>query len=246
MAFRKQTTAEVIESIPEEAFPNHVLIIPDGNGRWAEKFHKLPSFGHKHGFKILRKVVRQLQNFPIDILTIWAFSSDNWKRGSQETSALMKIAEAGIKESLPEIIEKKMRFVHLGRRDRIPKALKKIIEAAEKQTKNNSGKIFCVAIDFSGQDQEIRIIEKVLKLPKKTKIDFKLIKKLRDSEGIIPPADLIIRTSGEQRTSDLGWLSQNSEFYSIEKLLPETDTKDFLEAIIDYTKRERRFGGRST
>lgn len=244
MGFRKQSISEIIKNVPAERFPHHVLIIPDGNGRWAEKLHKLPSFGHKQGFKILRKVVRGLQSLPIDILTIWAFSSDNWKRGSQETSALMKIVEAGIKESLPEIIEKKMRFVHLGRRDRIPKALKKIIEAAEKQTKNNSGKIFCVAIDFSGQDQEIRMMEEILKLPKNTKINIDLIKKLRDSRGLIPPADLIIRTSGEQRTSDLGWLSQNSEFYAIDKFLPETSSNDFLEAIIEYTKRERRFGAR--
>lgn len=244
MALRKKSINEIIKTIPEKDFPNHVLIIPDGNGRWAKRMNKLPSFGHQHGFKILRKVVRKLQDLPIDILTIWAFSSDNWKRGNQEVNALMKIAEAGIIEASSELIEKDMKFICLGRRDRIPASLVRTITTAENQTKNNGNKIFCLAIDFSGQDQEIRMMEKVHNLPKNTKINIELIKKIRDGSGIVPPADLIIRTSGEQRTSDLGWLSQNSEFYAIDKLLPETGANDFLKAIIDYSKRERRFGGR--
>lgn len=245
MAFRKHTTADIIESIPEKKFPNHVLIIPDGNGRWAKKFHKIPAFGHRHGFKILQKVIRRLQNLPINILTIWAFSSDNWKRSDQEIKALLQIIEAGIKEATAEMVEKNIKFICLGRRDRISQSLKRSIEDGENQTKNLGPKIFCVAIDFSGQDQEIRMMQKILKLPKNTKINIDLVKKLRDSEGLIPPADFIVRTSGEQRTSDLGWLSQNSEFYAIKKYLPETTPDDFLLALIDYSKRERRFGGRS-
>ena len=244
MAFRKQSISEVIKNIPPERFPNHVLIIPDGNGRWAKKFHKIPAFGHKHGFKILQKVIRNLQSLPINILTIWAFSSDNWKRYDQEIKALLQIIEAGIKEATAEMVEKNIRFICLGRRDKITQSLKRAIEDGENQTKNLGPKIFCVAIDFSGQDQEIRMMQKILKLPKNTKVDIDLIKSLRDSGGLIPPADFIVRTSGEQRTSDLGWLSQNSEFYAIKKYLPETTPDDFLLALIDYSKRERRFGGR--
>lgn len=244
MRLKSQTPLEAIKNIPEEKFPHHVLIIPDGNGRWAKKFHKIPSFGHRQGFKVLQKIIRKLQDLPVDILTIWAYSSDNWKRSNREVEALMEIYEIGINEALPEMIEKNIRFVSIGRKDRIPTSLKKTIEKVEKQTDKNGPKIFCVALDFSGQDQEIRILQKIQKLPKDTKINLDLIIKLRDGEGLIPPADLVIRTSGEQRTSDLGWLSQNSEFYSIKKFLPESNTQDFLEAIIDYAKRERRFGGR--
>lgn len=244
MRLRKQNISKTIENIPAEKFPQHVLIIPDGNGRWAKKFHKIPAFGHRHGFKILQKVIRKLQNLPINILTIWTFSSDNWKRSDDEIKALFLIIEAGIKEALSEMIEKKIRFVVLGRRDRIPTSLKRTIENAEKQTLKLGPKIFNVAIDFSGQDQEIRMMEKVLRLSKNTKIDIDLIKSLRDAKGLIPPADLIVRTSGEKRTSDLGWLSQNSEFYAIDKLLPETTSDDFLLALIDYSKRERRLGAR--
>lgn len=231
-------------SIPDEKFPKHVLIIPDGNGRWATKLHKIPTYGHKYGFKVLQKVIRKLQDLPINTLTVWAFSSDNWKRDSEEVNGLMKIFDYGINEALKDLEEKKMRFICLGRRDRIPKFLKDTVENAEKKTKNYGPKIFCIALDYSGQDQELRMMKKVQTIPKNTVIDLDLITKMRDSGGLINPADLIIRTSGEQRTSDLGWLALNSEFYAIKKLLPDTTTGDFIDALIDYSKRERRFGAR--
>lgn len=239
-----RSVLDSLRNAPPEVFPEHVLIIPDGNGRWARRFSRLPFYGHRKGFEILKEVLRELLNLPVKTVTVWGFSSDNWKRSQREVSGLMGLYERGINETLEELKEKKLRFVHIGRRDRLPESLVKTIEKAEKETRENTYKNFCIAIDFGGQDQEIRMMEKILKLPKNTKINIELIKKLRDSGGLIPPADLIIRTSGEQRTSDLGWLSQNSEFYSIEKLLPETNTQDFLEAIVDYTKRDRRFGGR--
>lgn len=233
-----------LKEIPDDKFPGHVLIIPDGNGRYAKKLNKVPAYGHKIGFKVIKNAVRKLQDLPINIITMWAFSSDNWKRNSAEIEALMKIINLGIKEASAELLEKKIRFVCIGRRDRIPEFLKKTIEETERKTKKLGPKIFCVAIDFSGQDQEIRMMKKIQKLPKDTFIDIELIKKLRDSESLVSPADLIVRTSGEQRTSDLGWLSVNSEFYSIKKMLPEAKISDFINALIDYSNRDRRFGSR--
>jgi len=234
-----------LKNIPEEKYPNHVLIIPDGNGRWAKRFNKLPSFGHSQGFKVLQRVIKKFEDLPINTLTVWAFSSDNWKRDSEEIESLMKIFDVGIKEAMKDLEEKKMRFIHVGRRDRIPDFLKKTIEFCEDKTKNYGPKIFCVALDFSGADQEIRMMQKVQKLPKDTVINSDIVIKLRDSEGLVNPSDLVIRTSGEQRTSDLGWLIENSEFYSIKKMLPEAKFEDFIEALIDYSKRERRFGART-
>src|SRR3990167_7090950 len=95
-----------INKIPKELFPRHVLIIPDGNGRWAQRLHKDPSLGHQKGFEKIKKVLRELQNLPIDTLTIWGFSSDNWKRSSKEVSDLMKISENAINEALPELLER--------------------------------------------------------------------------------------------------------------------------------------------
>lgn len=233
----------VLKEIPKEKFPNHILIIPDGNGRWAQKMQKSTIVGHRQGYKILKEVLENLQDLPTNIVTIWGFASDNWKRSKKEIDDLMKLFEQGLKNTLPDLLKNKSKFIHIGRKDRIPLSLKKNIEEAEKMTKNN-GKTLCLAIDFGGEDQELRIMQAIRKLPKDAKITPDLVKKLRDAHGQIPPADLIIRTSGEQRTSDIGWLGGNSEFYSISKLLPDATMEDFVQAIIDYSKRERRFGGR--
>ncbi|MDO8583342.1 MAG: polyprenyl diphosphate synthase [bacterium] len=233
-----------LNKIPNEKFPNHVLIIPDGNGRWAKRMNSVPIIGHRQGFKVLKEVLRNLQNLPIQTVSIWGFAADNWKRSEKEIAELMKLFEEGLKEIIPDLIENKSKFIHLGRKDRIPLALKKAIENAERTTRNNRGKILCLAIDFGGEDQELRIMTEIRNLSKNIEINSDLVKKLRDGQGEISPADLIIRTSGENRTSDIGWLGTNSEFYSISKFLPDATMEDFAKAILDYSRRERRFGAR--
>ena len=233
-----------LKKIPSERFPNHVLIIPDGNGRWAKRINSVPIVGHRQGFKVLKEVLRNLQDLPINIVTVWGFAADNWKRSEKEVAELMKLFEEGIKDLLPELLENKSKLIHLGRKDRIPFSLRVALENAEKATRNNHGKIFCLAIDFGGEDQELRIMKAIRSLSKNIEITSDLVKKLRDGNDEISPADLIIRTSGESRTSDIGWLGTNSEFYSISKLLPDAAIDDFVKAITDYSKRERRFGAR--
>jgi undecaprenyl diphosphate synthase len=233
-----------LKGIPAERFPKHVLIIPDGNGRWAKRINSIPIIGHRQGFKVLKEVLENLQELPINIVTIWGFAADNWKRSKEEVAELMKLFEDGLNDIVPDLLKNKSKFIHLGRKDRIPFSLQTAIAKAEKATKNNKGKILCLAIDFGGEDQELRVMEAIRKLSKNITIDLDLVKKLRDGQGEIPAADLIIRTSGENRTSDIGWLGTNSEFYSITKLLPDAGIEDFVKGIIDYTGRERRFGAR--
>jgi undecaprenyl diphosphate synthase len=232
-----------LKKIPSEKFPNHILIIPDGNGRWAKKMNNIPIIGHRQGFNVLKKVLRDLQDLPTKTVTIWGFAADNWKRSREEVAELMKLFEEGINDLTPDLLKNKSKFIHLGRKDRIPYSLKVAIEKIEKASKNNKGKNLCLAIDFGGADQELRIMKAIQKLPN-INVDFELVKSLRDGHGEIPPADLIIRTSGENRTSDIGWLGTNAEFYSISKLLPDATIEDFVKAIIDYSNRERRFGAR--
>jgi len=234
----------VLKEIPKEKFPNHVLVIPDGNARFAKLLHSVPLVGHRKGAEVLKTVLKDLQDLPIRIVTIWGFAVDNWKRSKEEVEGLMMIFKKTLEEVLPDLLQNKSRFIHLGRKDRIPQYLKKTIEKAESITKKSNHKILCVAIDFGGEDQELRIMQAARNLPKGKEISLDVLRELRDGHGEIPPADLIIRTSGEQRTSDIGWLAQNSEFYSIKKLLPQTGIEDFVNAIIDYSKRQRRFGGR--
>lgn len=234
-----------LKGIPQEKFPNHVLIIPDGNGRWAKRINSVPIIGHRQGFKVLKEILKNLQQLPINTVTIWGFAADNWKRSEKEVSELMKLFEKSLQEIIPDLIKNKSKFIHLGRKDRIPLSLKRVLEKAERTTRNNRGKILCLAIDFGGEDQELRIMQTIQKLSKTTNITSELVRKLRDGQGEIPSADLIIRTSGENRTSDIGWLGANSEFYSISKLLPDASMKDFVDALADYSRRERRFGGRT-
>lgn len=233
-----------LKKIPKNKFPEHVLIIPDGNGRWAQINGNPSMVGHVKGYRVLKTVLENLQHLPIRIVTVWGFATDNWKRPKEEIDSLMKLFEKALEEGLPKLIKINSRFIHLGRKDRIPKSLRETIERTEKLTQENDGKISCLAVDYGGLDQELRMMQKVRNLPKNIEVTPKVMEKIRDGNGIIPPADLIIRTSGEQRTSDLGWVAVNSEFYSIKTLLPDASTEDFVEALIDYSSRERRFGGR--
>jgi undecaprenyl diphosphate synthase len=144
---------------------------------------------------------------------------------------------------LPSALARNARIIHIGRKDRIPEYLKKAFDTAEEKTKNNTGSVLSLAVDYAGQDQELRMYKRMIKDNIK-KITPEIMASYRDGGGIVPPADLIIRTSGEKRISDLGWLSTNSELSFISKLLPNIGSKDIVESIIDYSKRERRFGGR--
>lgn len=232
-----------LKKVPTEKFPNHVLLIPDGNGRWAKLAKKNITEGHKAGAEVIKNIYNDLWQLPIKFVTIWGFSADNWSRSPEEIEGIMRVIDATLKEMVPDAIEKNGRIIHLGRKDRIPDFLKKAFIEAEKKTEKNTGTVFSLAVDYSGQDQEIRIFEKMIS-DKLKKVTPEILSKYRDGGGLVPAADLVIRTSGEKRTSDLGWLSTNSELFFIEKLLPNSGSKDIAEAIIDYSRRERRFGGR--
>ncbi len=248
--FNKSKTAKTVwekfpelKDIPTEKFPRHVLLIPDGNGRWAKLYGKNITQGHKAGAEVVKQIYYDLWQLPIKFITIWGFSADNWSRTREEADGIMHVIDETLRVMLPEAMEKNSRIVHLGRKDRIPEYVRKTFEEAEEATKNNTGSVLCLAVDYAGQDQELRMYKKMVKDNLK-EITHEIVASYRDGGGFVPPADLIIRTSGEKRTSDLGWLSTNSELYFIEKLLPNTGSKDIIKALVDYAKRERRFGGR--
>jgi undecaprenyl diphosphate synthase len=246
---QKQTIFErfpVLKKIPKERFPKHVFIIPDGNGRWAKKNGNPVLYGHKKGAQIIRTLLEDLSEIEeIKIVSIWGFSADNWKREKKEVEGLMYLFKDNLKKTLTEIKKRNGRFVHLGRKDRIPSFLLKTIEKTEGETKQNTKQIVCIAIDFGGQDEEIRVMEKARAIPQNTPMTAELLWSLRDGKGVITPADLLIRTSGEIRTSDVGWLNgAPTELYFLDKYFPDITTEDVIAAIVDFSKRERRFGGR--
>ncbi len=232
-----------LKNISKEKFPTHLLLIPDGNGRWAKLAHKNITEGHKKGAEVIKNIYNDLWQLPIKYISIWGFSADNWSRTKEEADGIMRVIDETLKVLLPQALERNERIIHIGRKDRIPTYLKKAFDRAEQITSKNTGTVLSLLVDYAGQDQEVRMIKRILE-EGITKVTPTTLSKYRDGGGVVPPADLVVRTSGEKRTSDLGWLTINSELAFISKLLPNTGSKDIVEAIIEFTKRERRFGGR--
>lgn len=226
--------------------PKHIAIIPDGNRRWA-RARNLPVFeGHRRGFDITPEIAKACRDFGVHTLTIWAFSTENWDRKKEEIDFLMKKYEDFVEKHLEEAKKEEVRIYHLGRKDRIPLSLRKKIENAEEQTKNNKKYILNIALDYGGRDDILRAIYKIIKTNfSKNQLDEEDFKNFLDTKDqLYPYPDLIIRTSGEQRTSGLlSWQAAYSELYWTPKHFPDFTPEDLKEAIIDYSRRRRRFGG---
>ncbi len=241
--------------------PNHIAIIPDGNRRWA-KSRGLPTFeGHRRGFEAVKKIMHKSRELGVHTLTFWGFSTENWNRSEEEVSYLMKIFEEYISGNIRDAHKYGVRIYHLGRKDRIPEALRKKIIQAEEETKDYTNYDLNMAIDYGGQDEILRVVEKVLKDVKENKISVEDLKNVTGkyaekyplymlknyfdtANQLYPYPDLVIRTSGEKRLSGfLPWQAAYSELYFAEVHMPDFDEKELIKAIEDYTARERRFGG---
>jgi undecaprenyl diphosphate synthase len=226
--------------------PDHVAIIPDGNRRWARS-KGLPTFeGHRCGFNTAVKLARAARKWGIHTFTLWGFSTENWDRAKEEISYLMKLYEKLVDIYLKEAKKDKVKIVHLGRKDRIPKFLLKKIIQAEEETKDNTKYIANLAIDYGGRDEIIRATKKIIDAGiKPEKIDEKLIESYLDThDQLYPNVDLLIRTSGEQRTSSLlSWQAGYAEIYWLNEHFPDFTPEKLREAILDYSRRRRRFGG---
>jgi undecaprenyl diphosphate synthase len=230
-----------LAEIPDDKFPQHIFIIPDGNRRYAKNHGKPIVWGHQKGFKVAIELLRYFRPLPIRAVTLWGFAADNWKRSDQEIKHLMRIYGLIIDKYLGELMENDSRFIHLGRKDRIPASLLEKFNMAEEKTKNNKGQIICLAVDFGGEDQNIRTANAARKIEEEINIDN--IWKLRDGKGIVKSADLIFRTS-EVRTSDVGWINGgHSVLYFLKgRLFPEVTTSDVANAIYFYSQAKKNEG----
>ena len=236
----------LINNIQDSKFAEHIMIIPDGNGRWAKERGRPVSFGHKKGAKVMEELLRELSKLErLKYITLWGFSSDNWKRSPMEVDFLMKTFERMLNTFTEEFKKENTKFIHIGRKDRIPLSLKNVIEKLEFDTKDNNSRIASIAIDFGGMDQLLRLVNFVISEHKEKTVDMQELLSFLDGKGIIPPADLLIRTSGEKRTSDIGWLNgAPTELYFEKKYFPDINIEDIYEAIIDFSYRKRRLGQR--
>lgn len=220
--------------------PNHVAIIPDGNRRWA-KARNLPTFeGHRRGFSILSKIAKKAREMGVKVFTIWAFSTENWNRSEKEVNYLMDMYEKWIDENLKTAIKDKIKIIHLGRKDRIRKSLRDKLSNAENKTEKFNKSYLCIALDYGGKDEILRAIKKI----KNNNLKEKEFKNFLDTKSLpYPNPDLVIRTSGEYRTSGfMLWQSAYSEYIIVEKHLPDFKVVDFIDCIETYAKKIRRFG----
>jgi len=224
--------------------PNHVAMILDGNRRWARARGLEPWKGHAAGYEALRKLSRASRDLGVHTFTVWAFSTENWERSEVEIKEIMKLLRHGLDEIEPDLHKEHVRLVHLGRKDRLPKDAMEHIARLEKETKKYGDEhVFNIALDYGGHDEIIRAMNKVIK-DKKTEITAKDFEKYLDTaDQAYPYVDLFIRTSGEQRTSGLlPWQLDYAEYYFVQDHLPEFSPEMLREAILDFSRRRRRFG----
>lgn len=229
--------------------PKSIAIILDGNGRWAERRNLPRAMGHKAGCETLEKTVEDCVRMGVECLTVYAFSTENWKRSALEVGALMKLLRFYMVKLIDVANKNNVKAVMIGDESRfepdIRKGIKKLIEA----TKNNTGMVFAFAINYGGRDEIKRAVENIaddVESGKISKSDIseELISSYLDTNDL-PDPDLLIRTSGELRVSNfLLWQIAYSEFYITDTLWPDFDKEELLKAIESYSHRQRRFGGR--
>ncbi len=228
---------------PLKRVPVHVGIIMDGNGRWAQA-RGLPRLaGHRAGTENLRRVLRATVEFGIRILTIYAFSTENWGRPEEEVRGLMDIMERMIDRELPELHKEGVQIRHIGRLDRVPERLKKKIREALDLTKDNDRLILNVAFNYGGRAEIVDAVRRIIQdgVPAEA-VDEELISSYLYTAGL-PDPDLIIRTSGEQRVSNfLIWQGAYAEYYITPTYWPDFDKDELYKALVAFNQRERRFG----
>lgn len=228
--------------------PEHVGIILDGNGRWAKQKHMPRNFGHLQGSKVLEQICDDADEIGIKYLTVYVFSTENWKRSEKEVAGLMKILRNYLKDSIKRAQKNNMKVRIIGKKDGLDSDILQKIDDLETASKDNTGLVFQVALNYGGRDEIIRAVQALTrdfmaagKDP--ATIDEAMIASYLDTAGV-PDPDLIIRTSGEKRISNfLLWQGAYSEFDFPDLLWPEFNKQRLIEAVERYNKRDRRFGG---
>jgi undecaprenyl diphosphate synthase len=221
--------------------PSHIALILDGNRRWARARGLQPWEGHKAGYEAVRKLADASRKLGVHTFTVWAFSTENWERPAKEIEEIFRLLRVAIKEFDEELSREKVRFIHLGRKDRLPEDVVKGIAALEDKSRQHTEHTFNLCLDYGGRDEIIRAINKI---PDRSEVTEKEFEKYLDTgDQLYPYVDLFIRTSGEQRTSGLlPWQMTYAEMYWEPDHLPDFTAEKLKGAILDFSRRRRRFG----
>lgn len=229
--------------------PKHIAIIMDGNRRWARKQGKSASFGHKEGAKTLEKIVRYAKKVGIKYITVYAFSTENWKRTKEEVSTLMNLFLSYLEYYSKKADSENIKVKIIGNRQGLSEKMQDLIERCMERTKNNTAITFNIALNYGGRDELVSAIKKISEKVKNNEIKIEDINEQMVSDNLYtagqPDPDLLIRTSGEERLSNfLPWQSVYTEFLFVDKNWPDFEEKDLDEAIRVYQKRNRKFGAK--
>ena len=240
--------AQLLAQLDPRRFPRHIAVIMDGNGRWAQHRHLPRVAGHKAGVRTAREVIETCARLKISALTLYAFSLENWRRPKAEIDFLMRLLREYLRKELPVIHKNNIKLVVIGRQDQLPDAVRKDIERAMATTAQNTGMQLCVALNYGSRSELVDAFNRILDRVRHNGIETFRVDEEMVSENLytagLPDPDLLIRTSGEMRISNfLLWQIAYAEIYVTETLWPDFHRDKLFEALIEYQRRERRFGG---
>ncbi len=239
---------EILKSrIDKDRLPKHVAIIMDGNGRWACQRNKPRTFGHEAGVEAVRKTVRAAAELGVKYLTLFTFSVENWNRPRDEVTALMKLLSRTTRKEIDELNRNNVRLITTGRIEGLSLSRRKALNMAMEKTRDNSGLVLNLALNYGGRTEIIDAVRTIAAEVKSgildpARIDENVFSKYLYTAAL-PDPDLLIRTSGEMRISNfLLWQTSYTEMYVTDVLWPDFGRKELFEAVIEYQKRDRRFG----
>ena len=227
--------------------PKHVAIIMDGNGRWAKKQGKQRVLGHRQGAKSVREIVEESAKTGINYLTLFAFSTENWRRPLDEVNLLMKLLLSSLKKEFQRLIDNEIRLNAIGDLSSLPQAVKAELNYVIDKTKHNKGMVLTLALNYGAQEEITQAMKSIAEKVKNSIISPEKVDQSMINEHLytrnLPPVDLLIRTSGEERISNfLLWQIAYAELYFTKTLWPDFNKVDLHKALETYNKRERRFG----
>jgi undecaprenyl diphosphate synthase len=231
----------------EKTLPRHVAFIMDGNGRWAKKRFLPRIAGHKAGVEALKKVIRYSSKVGIEYVTVYAFSTENWRRPAKEVKGILDLLVTAMNKEFDELIANDVKIKMLGIEEDLPKKVKNAFHKAEEKTKNNEGLQFNIAFNYGSRDEMLHSVKEISKLIEEEVIEINDIDEVLFEKFLytkdIPDPDLVIRTSGEVRLSNfLLWQISYSELYFTDTYWPDFDEKSYQKALDEYSNRKRRFG----
>jgi undecaprenyl diphosphate synthase len=243
--------AELLDKIDTKSLPEHLAVIMDGNGRWAQKRHLPRVAGHRAGVQRSREIIETCARLKLTCLTLYAFSLENWRRPQTEVDFLMRLLREYLKRELPSIHKNNIRLLIIGRSEQLPPAVRKDIEQGMSLTAKNTGMKLVVALNYGGRAELVDAFNTILLQVRANgmsafRADEQTISEHLYTAGL-PDPDLLIRTSGEMRVSNfLLWQIAYAELYVTETLWPDFARARLLEALVDFQRRERRYGGLGT